>query len=347
MLGNILTVTATDLITAAKFNEIQDQVYQVMGPRFYDWHGFQGQPVTTSTAISLGAWNDLYYDINRCTVHQTGNAVSFDLPSQTYPHPTVKADFVNNIIVSANQTYISSSTVHSSQLGADSFNSISTRIGVWNASMEHDVRYAWITSTDAEGFFALGGKFEVQIGYAGGQDVTDDNDWRALITSAISTLSTPELQFSLTDWTNLAQGQSKTVTAASYLTESIQIVYTKTNYEQLDVHVKFITSGFRTITLDVTSTVLEYYSKGNQTDLGGKGVLGIGARRPDVVTTLDLEGNQGFNAFRPRPAISLSPSTMSFSGYTSSTLATQVLTITNTGNTVTNISNINNITSKI
>jgi len=333
MLGNISTVTTTDLITAAKFNEIQDQVFRIVGPGFYDYKGYNSHAVSTSTQISAVNWGNLHTDINQCIIHQTNQAIVTNSP-QLYG--IVSATFVNSLIDCANQAYINSGTISLSQIGNSTFNSTSGRLDTWNAPMEHDVKYAWITSTDAEGFFALGGYFRVHLDSAGGADLEDNNIWRQLIVDAeVNLMSTP-YQFNLADWTALASGASKTVTAASYLAESVQIVYTKTNYEQLDISVKFITNSLRTIDLNIFSTVYEYYS------IGGVGPEphGYAARRPDVVTVLDLAGGQGFNEFRARPAISLSPSSMSFSGYTSSTLATQVLTITNTGNTVTNISNI-------
>ena len=333
MLGNISTVTTTDLITAAKFNEIQNQVYQIVGPTFYDYKGYVSHAVTTSTVVAYSNWGNLHQDINQCIIHQTNQAITTEYPQTGQ---LITATFVNSLINYANQAYANSSTIALGQISNSTFNSTSTRVTTWNATLDHHVQYSWITSTDAEGFFALGGYFRVHLDSAGGTSTADDIIWRNLIVAAEANLVTAPYQFGYADWSSLASGASKTVTAASYLTESVQIVYTKTNYETVDIHVRFVTNGLRTIDLNVFSTVYEYYS------VGGVGPIphGFPARRPDVITVLGLDGNQGFNAFTPRQAISLSPTSMSFSGYTSSTLASQVLSISNVGNTVTSVTSI-------
>ena len=65
MLGNISTVTTTDLITAAKFNEIQGQVYEIVGPSFYNYRGYLSHPVTTATVITITNWGNLHQDLNQ------------------------------------------------------------------------------------------------------------------------------------------------------------------------------------------------------------------------------------------------------------------------------------------
>jgi hypothetical protein len=332
MLGYISTVTTTDLITAAKFNEIQQQVYQIVGPG-YHYAGYQSQPVTTATIVAATNWGTLHNDINQCIVHQT-NAVI------TTPYPTVgqkiTATMINSLIGFCNSAYLNSSTVAAGQLGNTQFNSTSTRTGTWNAPMTHHVKYQWITSGDADGFFALGGYFKSAIGAAGATAGADDTIWQNLVTNAAPNLDTTAYQFTRSDWFGLASGASKTVTAASYLTESIQVVYTKTDYQTLDIYVNFITNSLRTMQIDIFSVVSEYYSLGGV----GPGPHGFPARRPDVITVLGLDGNQGFNAYVPRQIISVNPTSLTYSGYTSSTLIYQTLSISNTGNTATQVNSI-------
>lgn len=332
MLGYISTVTTTDLITAAKFNEIQQQVYQIVGPG-YHYAGYQSQPVTTATVVAAVNWGTLHNDVNQCIIHQTNAAI-------TTPYPTVgqkiTATMINSLIGFCNSAYLNSSTVAAGQLGNTQFNSTSTRTGTWNAPMTHHVKYQWITSTDADGFFALGGYFKSAIGAAGSTGGADDTIWQNLVTDAAPNLDSAAYQLKASDWFGLASGASKTVTAASYLTESIQVVYTKTDYQTLDIYVNFVTNSLRTMAIDIFSVVSEYYS------LGGVGPAphGFAARRPDVITVLGLDGNQGFNEYVPRQVISVNPTSLTYSGYTSSTLVYQTLSISNTGNTATQVNSI-------
>jgi hypothetical protein len=332
MLGYISTVTTTDLITAAKFNEIQQQVYQIVGPG-YHYAGYQSQPVTTATIVAAGNWGTLHNDVNQCIIHQTNAAI-------TTPYPTVgqkiTATMINSLIGFCNSAYLNSSTVAAGQLGNTQFNSTSTRTGIWNAPMTHHVKYQWVASPDADGFFALGGYFKSAIGAAGATGGADDTIWQNLVTAAAPNLDSAAYQLKASDWFGLASGASKTVTAASYLTESIQIVYTKTNYQTLDIYVNFVTNSLRTMQIDIFSVVSEYYS------LGGVGPAphGFAARRPDVITVLGLDGNQGFNEYVPRQIISVNPTSLTYSGYTSSTLVYQTLSISNTGNTATQVNSI-------
>jgi hypothetical protein len=347
MLGFISTITTGSIVTAAKFNEIQNQVYQIVGPSFYNYHGYVSQPVSTATTISISAWNNLLQDVNQCYVHQTNAVNSIRLPwdlSNTYSlsplNPSqvnlITANDYNKMIVAANTVYANSSTVSLNQLGQTSHNSTSTRTTIWNANMTHTTNFTWDDSTDAESFFALGGYFRVHLDSAGGTNNTDDTLWRNLILACEANLVTAPYEFSLADWNNLNVGANKTVTPGSSSAESVQIVYTKTSSQQLNVQVKFITDGTRTISLNVFSTIYEYYSLGNT----GPSPFGFPARVPGAETVLDLNGGQGFNQTIPRRSIQINPKSLSFSGYTSSTLAAQVLSITNTGNTVTNITTV-------
>jgi hypothetical protein len=332
MLGYISTVTTTDLITAAKFNEIQQQVYQIVGPG-YHYAGYKSQPVTTATIVAATNWGTLHNDINQCIIHQTNAAI-------TTPYPVavqlITATMINSLIGFCNSAYLNSSTVAAGQLGNTQFNSTSTRTGTWNAPMTHRVQYKWITSGDADGFFALGGYFKSAVGAAGATSSADDVIWQDLVTNAAPNLETAPYQFKASDWFGLASGASKTVTAASYLTESIQVVYTKTDYQTLNIYVNFITNSLRTMQIDMFSVVTEYYS------LGGVGPAphGFAARQPDVITILGLDGNQGFNEYVPRQIISVNPTSLTYSGYTSSTLIYQTLSISNTGNTATQVNSI-------
>lgn len=332
MLGYISTVTTTDLITAAKFNEIQQQVYQIVGPG-YHYAGYQSQPVTTATVVSSSTWETLHNDINQCIIHQTNAAIAVSYPVSGQ---LITATMINSLINYCNSAYLNSSTVAAGQLGNTQFNSTSTRTGTWNAPMTHHVQYKWITSTDADGFFALGGYFKSAIGAAGSTGNADDTIWQNLVTDAAPNLDSAAYQLKASDWFGLASGASKTVTAASYLTESIQVVYTKTDYQTLDIYVNFVTNSLRTMAIDIFSVVTEYYSLGGV----GPGPHGFPARRPDVITVLGLDGNQGFNEYVPRQVISVNPTSLTYSGYTSSTLIYQTLSISNTGNTATQVNSI-------
>ena len=345
MLGSIANVTTNDLVSAAKFNEIQRQIYQILGPQWMHYGSYVSTPVTTATNISAGAWNNLRSDMNRLYIHQ--NNARIPVAPASFGE-RVTATFVNSLIDIANTQYTNSGTVHPLQLKQSNFNSTSTRVSIWNDSIEHHVKYEWVTSADADCFFHMGGYLDVRLDSAGGTNNTDDTIWRDLIVTANTQLSTdPSLRFTPTDWATLGSGAIKGgvggLAVASYLGEEIRLFYTKTTTQQINVVVQFITDGTRTIDLDVFCSVYEHHSIDDGSVLSSISG-GLATRRPDVVTTLDLEGGQGFNEFVPRPAIRVSPASLSFSGYTSSTLAYQTISITNIGNTTTNISTVSGTT---
>lgn len=192
-----------DTITAARYNIIRARIAAVLGKGAGD-EGY-GQAITSQT-VSVGAtvtaqdMANLFVDINKCRVHQTGNAVTeIAQPSigdtVEDSNTTTKEGYVQyeDLSITAQSARLNFA---SNQVGIESGES-SSRTADWATDIDHivTVTFPGYSVTNGDGtttaltgedhmrvFFNAGGAILFR-GTIGSGNTTINNDWRNLMTS--------------------------------------------------------------------------------------------------------------------------------------------------------------------
>jgi hypothetical protein len=360
--GNIQYITTSTLISVDKFNEIQAQIYQVIGPNFYNYPNVKSHQITANagTKISYDSWHGLLFDINKTIVHQTGAGINVNISTTT----PISAQDINTIIQRTNLAFINSGTVFHSQLLDDTTNSTSTRTSAWNANMSHIVEYAWLTDADATGFFALGGYMAGALSSSlPNLSTADDVRWKTIIDTAITFLNTnSSTKFKLSDWNSATIGQPIIITIASgNQYDYVELQYTKVDSKTLRAQFNFYTNPtFYTnatqLKININSTFHSFRSIGDDTY-----DTGYPCAKYNASTVISLEGT-AVNDSVYWKRVAVSPSQLTFkAGYVPNTynsieqnFATEITNLRRSNNATFRITNIgttettvNSITSTI
>jgi hypothetical protein len=236
-----------DTITAARFNQLQARVATILGKGAGN-EGY-GQAVTSSqvsanTTIEAEHMSNLFEDMKRCRVHQTGSIpaeiADIDIGNLIEDSNTtskkgvaqyegLSLDVVNDRLnIAAGQASV--------EAGVESFTDTN-----WNGTIYHEatVTFQAYNVTNGDGsttnitaedhrraFFNAGGEILFSAELASG-NTPINNDWRNLL-SAVGTV-----RFSYTRTTN---GTDGTLIGHEDLTTSYQTIFTKTasSYSQND-----------------------------------------------------------------------------------------------------------------
>jgi len=228
-----------DTITAARYNTLQARVATVLGKGAGN-EGY-GQAVTSAqvsanTTIEAVHMSDLYTDMRKCRIHQTGSipaeiasiAVADTIEDSNATnkkglaqYEALSLDIVNDrLLIAAGQASVED--------GVESFTDTD-----WNGTIYHEVTVTFqaysvtngdgsttsITATDhRRAFFNAGGEilFSGSLASGGG---SIDNDWRNLLNAAGT------IRMSYTQTTNGSEGS---LIGHADLTTSYQTIFTKT-----------------------------------------------------------------------------------------------------------------------
>ena len=228
-----------DTITAARYNTLQARVATVLGKGAGN-EGY-GQAVTSSqvsanTTIEATHMSDLYTDMRKCRIHQTGSipaeiasiAVADTIEDSNATnkkglaqYEALSLDIVNDrLLIAAGQASVED--------GVESFTDTD-----WNGTIYHEVTVTFqaysvtngdgsttsITATDhRRAFFNAGGEILFSGSLASGGGAID-TDWRNLLNAAGT------IRMSYTQTTNGSEG---TLIGHADLTTSYQTIFTKT-----------------------------------------------------------------------------------------------------------------------
>jgi len=301
-------VSITELISTATYNTIQNTIHGALSLYGSDPTG--GQITSGGNIVhSAGEWLPLYNDINRCTIHQTGNPLLVPFSN------TCTAYFVNLLGDAADLA--SNGNVYN--VGDNQLSQIVTssqRTLSWdNAStVHHTVTYDWTNVNKADYFFNLGGKITASLSYLAGLYIGQNAAWTTLIDNATTPLAGYKI-----DRSN-RYGSAYTRTEGS---NTITVTFTRNNLYSYTVNIAISTTAGQ-VTLPITGAVLHYISRG---DLGG-----IGAPEPVYQNTVTFDGSSG--PAGPYKSLYISPTSLQdFTFSTDGTGATaQTITLTNYGN---------------
>lgn len=228
-----------DTITAARFNTLQARVATILGKGAGN-EGY-GQAVTSSqvsanTTIEASHMSELFSDMRKCRIHQTGNIPSeiadiaiADLIEDSNTtnkkgvaqYEALSLDIVNDRLnIAAGQASV--------EAGVESFTDTD-----WNGTIYHEatVTFQAYTVTNGDGstttitasdhrraFFNAGGEILFSASLASGANAIN-NDWRNLLNS----VGTVRLGYTTT-----SNGSEGTLIGHADLTTSYQTIFTKT-----------------------------------------------------------------------------------------------------------------------
>jgi len=228
-----------DTITAARYNTLQARVATVLGKGAGN-EGY-GQAVTSAqvsanTTIEAVHMSDLYTDMRKCRIHQTGSipaeiasiAIADTIEDSNATnkkglaqYEALSLDIVNDrLLIAAGQASVED--------GVESFTDTD-----WNGTIYHEVTVTFqaysvtngdgsttsITATDhRRAFFNAGGEILFSGSLASGGGAID-TDWRNLLNAAGT------IRMSYTQTTNGSEG---TLIGHADLTTSYQTIFTKT-----------------------------------------------------------------------------------------------------------------------
>lgn len=236
-----------DTITAARYNTLQARVATVLGKGAGN-EGY-GQAVTSNqvsanTTIEAVHMSDLYTDMRKCRIHQTGSipaeiasiVISDTIEDSNATNKKGLAQYEALSLDIVNDRLNIASGQASVEDGVESFTDTD-----WNGTIYHEVTVTFqaytvtngdgtqtnITATDhRRAFFNAGGEilFSGSLASGGG---SINNDWRNLLNAAGT------IRMSYTQTTNGSEG---TLIGHEDLTTSYQTIFTKTasSYAQND-----------------------------------------------------------------------------------------------------------------
>ena len=228
-----------DTITAARYNTLQARVATVLGKGAGN-EGY-GQAVTSAqvsanTTIEAVHMSDLYTDMRKCRIHQTGSipaeiasiAIADTIEDSNTTNKKGLAQYEGLSLDIVNDRLLIAAGQASVEDGVESFTDTD-----WNGTIYHEVTVTFqaydvtngdgsttnITATDhRRAFFNAGGEilFSGSLASGGG---SINNDWRNLLNAAGT------VRMSYTQTTNGSEG---TLIGHADLTTSYQTIFTKT-----------------------------------------------------------------------------------------------------------------------
>jgi hypothetical protein len=289
-----MTITPNTTITQAGYHYILNTLKTVLTTAST---GYGVVPVSdyigTGTLIKPEAWTDIYNDLNKAYVHQTG--VSLAYPTNTFPIQggTVSRNFVNTLTQAVDSVAANKYTVAAAQLNSVTTGSVSGT-STFNSILTNTVLLEWADEESIDWYFNLGGKVVTNL--TAPVPVTVDTE-HLLVVDLINNFSnTIQAPFDRTRWlaTKAAPGRTYTTSnTTSTSTGPFTAYFTVSNtYQVLDGDysttstIKVITEIIPTtvealvplFNLTATVTVTNYFSTGS-----------IMAIQPDPTQTRDFD----------------------------------------------------------
>ena len=320
----ITTVNSNQLISAAKYNEIQTAIAGVL-----TYYGVNPTSVQVSDASSIiyadNHWTKLYNDVTKCTIHQTGATIS----GGTTPASDVIASVLltNKIIDAANLAVTNKDTVASGQ--TTTFNNSSTRTSNFgsNVAIHHTVEYEWVDANAMTYFLQSGGRLEADLSWVNA-GLEFDSDLIAVLGLADTAIQTNTYKISNSN-------QTPSPYTISQGAHTITITFDRISAKKYTLDVSILSTLVQTLNGSSITGTFRYVASTDAGTVAG----GILAPIPQATTTVTFQGSS--EAATPTKALSASPTSLSYTFYTGDAAsASQTITLTNNGNTAVSITGI-------
>jgi len=290
--------------------------------------------IGTGTLISTKPWENLYNDLNKAYVHQTG--ISLDYPSNTFPTPgsVLSRSFVNTLTEAADSVAVNKYTVAANQLASVTTGSVSGT-STFTSVLTNTVFLEWSDEQSIDWYFNLGGKIVTNL--TAPVPATTDTEHLLVVDLINNFTSTIAVPFDRTLWlaTKTAPGRIYTTNStASTSTGPFTAYFTVSNtYQILDgdysttstikVNTEIIPTTVEELVplfnLTATVTVTNYFSTGS-----------IVAIRPELTQTRDFDDFVTSPNVRRTRTLTPSLSNLYYTMLGGSTSSVQTIEITNT-----------------
>lgn len=314
-----MTIIVGDLIVASEFNLIRNKVFDLIRTYYGYTSPTSANTVSVGDKNSFNSWNNLYQEVTRCYIHQNNTVI----PGLSAPvsGSLITAEFADTLRSTADLLWISRDTVHPSQLDTQVVTDV--RVGNWSTILTTSVTYSFNSSQEADYYFNLGGKIQLNLSYP---DITytnpDDILWKNLFDSAIVQLNLPGNNIF-----NKSSGNSKNIYVADG-GNSIDISWVRSGS---NIVVSVVLTPTAIISVVPTVTYTNYYSAADN------GPAPYGVPSPPFFTSgIDFD-----NVAIAPPAtriLSVSPGTLSYTFNFVTTSGQSTVSVTNNGNSVITIS---------
>ena len=320
----ITTVNSNQLISLAKYNEIQSTASTVLS-----YYGVSPTSVQVSDASSLiyadNHWSKLYDDINKCTIHQTGTVI----PNVTRPSSTTIASVLltNYIIDAVNLSFTNKATVASGQ--TTTFTNSSTRISNFGSTgaIHHTVEYEWVNDSAMTYFLQSGGRLETDLSWINA-GLEFDSDLIAVLGLADIAIQTNTYKVSNSN-------QTPSPYSISQGAHTITVTFDRISAKKYRIDIAILSTLVQTLNGSSITGTARYVASTDAGTLAG-GILGP---IPQATTTVTFQGSA--EAPTPTRALRASPTSLSYAFYTGDTAsASQTITLTNDGNTAVSITGV-------
>jgi len=180
-----------DLITAARFNNLQSRIATIQGNGSgSDGYGQQleSAQALTSATVTAQDMQGLYIDMSRARTHQTGTVpVSIEsinigdliLDDDTSPYVEKAVSAFESLMLAIEADRF---LINDSQATLDA-GITSTRTTGWSGNLQHEVEVTFDTADKARHFFNSGGQLRFYSTLSGGTELKTD-DWRLILNNA-------------------------------------------------------------------------------------------------------------------------------------------------------------------
>lgn len=319
-----MTINTGTAITAPSYDTILTTVTSVIS----DFYGsaVSASLVTSGTSyIRAADWNNLYSDINRGLIHQTGSGLPFGTISTG---SVLTSRFVNSLTNYSTQIYTNKANAPASSQLTTATPVSATRASNWGSGLTLRVQYSWQNAASAAAFFNLGGYLLPSIALPTPSVINAiDTDWKDFINFVAADLATNPVPYNATSYNGSAPSYTQTRNITPQGPSSISISYTRVNAYTVVASIVFYPEGNSlSIGSLPSASITEHYS----TAATG----GIAAPRPavQILETLDLGGQTVY------PILSFTPvATPSINQYNTGTVT---ITLSNGGTGSAHISGV-------
>jgi len=285
-----MTINTGTAITAPSYDTILSTVTSVLS-NFYGYSVSASMVTSGTSYIRASDWNNLYADINRAVIHQTGTGLPFASASTG---SVLTSRFVNSLTNYATQIYTNKSNPPASSQIATAAPVTSTRTLAWGSALTLHVQYSWENASAASAFFNQGGYLVPSIALATPSVANAiDSDWKDFINFVAADLADNPQPYNAAAYNGTAPNYVKTRNITPQGPSSITINYTKVNAYTIVANVIFYPEGNSlSIGSLPSASVTEHYSTaatGGRPAASGDGSASSGA----------TQGRPGDQSFTP------------------------------------------------
>jgi subtilase family serine protease len=318
--GSSNPINANSIVTADDYNIMQSNCELVLVGTY--GVSVTSSQVNTSTVITYQQWLNLYEDVYKLRAHQTNQALSIGTPTlgQFLTHQMGELLRTESANAYTNRFVCDQRQTENSTNGA-----VSTRTSSWGGGLtiSHETVWTWETPAAMQYWLNLGGFIKPTYSYTVGSGAADNANMKNLI----DRINAQAIQVTGTNAVSVDPGTIQDLDYTNQVVRSAHQFIT-VNKPAGTITGRLNVYGGLAVDIQLTSSWKNYYSVGTKTPAG------IGAPRPGVQTSIDLETNGALSPYTV-PTKILTPDATALdypTFYPFYRSIDKILTLTNTGN---------------